>query len=97
VLLEQGVGGKVGSVTTGRKNDRSVFGVLLTILLVLDTDDLVAILENLADLGLFEDLDSIRGALCEVLELPISLAPWHQESSRLTFSIRAYVIVIPGN
>lgn len=73
VLFEQRVGSEICGVTSGSEDDRSVFSVLLAVLLVLDTDDLVAILEDLADFGLFKNLDSVRGVLCEIFKLDISL------------------------
>lgn len=69
MLFEQRVGGEVGSVTTRGENDGSVLFVLLTVLLVLYSNYLLAILQDLRDLGLFEDLDTIRRALGEILEL----------------------------
>jgi hypothetical protein len=82
VLLEQRVGGKVCCITTGCKNDSSVFGVLDVRhagkrdggdhSLSFDTSDSFTILDDLVDLGLLEDLDPIRGVLSEVFELTIS-------------------------
>ena len=72
VLFEQRVGGEVGGVTSGGEDDRAVLGVLLAILLVLDSDSLVTVLEDLGDLGLLEDLDTVWGTLGEILQLTVS-------------------------
>jgi hypothetical protein len=89
VLLEQRVGGEVGSVTTRGENDGSVLFVLLTVLFVFNTNHLLAILQNLRDLGLLEDLDTIRRALGEIFELPGLAGPNGGKRSQLTFSMRA--------
>jgi len=74
VLFEQRVGGEIRGITSRCKDDRTVLGVLLAVLFVLYTNDLVAVLEDLADLGLLEDFDSVRRVLREVFKLIISLA-----------------------
>jgi hypothetical protein len=45
---------------------------MLALVLVVYTSNLVTILDNLLDICLLEDLDSIGLALCKVLELLIS-------------------------
>jgi len=46
---------------------------MLALVLVVYTSDLFTILNDLLDIRLLEDLDSIGLALCEVLELLISI------------------------
>jgi hypothetical protein len=84
---------------------------MLALILVVYTSHLFTILDDLLDIGLLEDLDSIRLTLCEVLKLLISTeqlcmdvvegktAGKRKKERRpgLTFSMRAYVMVIPGN
>lgn len=95
VLLQQRIGRKVRGVTTRRENDRAVLSVLLAVLLVLDADDLLPILEHLRHLGLLENLDTVRRRVREVFKLPS--APVAKARIIRTFSMRAYVMVIPGN
>lgn len=45
---------------------------MLALVLVVYTSDLFTILDDLLDIRLLEDLDSIRLALCKVLELLVS-------------------------
>jgi hypothetical protein len=45
---------------------------LLALVLVIDTGNLLAILDDLLDIGLLEDFDSIRLTLGEILELQVS-------------------------
>jgi hypothetical protein len=45
---------------------------MLALVLVIYTSNLFAILDDLLDIRLLEDLDSIRLTLCEVLKLLIS-------------------------
>jgi len=45
---------------------------MLALVLVIYTSNLFTILDDLLDICLLEDLDSIRLALCKVLELLIS-------------------------
>jgi hypothetical protein len=45
---------------------------VLALVFVVYTSDLFTILDDLLDVGLLEDLDSVRLALCEVFELLIS-------------------------
>jgi hypothetical protein len=51
-----------------------MYGVayMLALVLVVYTSNLFTILDDLLDIGFLEDLDSIRLALCEVLELLVS-------------------------
>jgi hypothetical protein len=46
---------------------------MLSLVLVVDTRDLVTVLNDLLDICLLEDLDSIRRVLGKVLELIVSL------------------------
>ena len=92
VLLEQGVGREVCCVPSSGQYDGSVLSVLvykldrgryrdaymLTVLLVVDADHLVALLEQLRDLCFFENLDPIRSALSEILKLQVSLGSRHR-------------------
>jgi hypothetical protein len=48
---------------------------LLAVLLVLYAKDVVTLLDQLADLGLLEDLDAVRLVLGEVFELGHQLMP----------------------
>jgi hypothetical protein len=86
---------------------------MLALVLVVYTSNLFTILDDLLDIGFLEDLDSIRLTLCEVLKLLISTEQLCMDvderkkkqvkgrkreiEPRLTFSMRAYVMVIPGN
>jgi hypothetical protein len=45
---------------------------VLALVFVVYPSDLFAILDDLLDIGLLENLDSVRLALCEILELSIS-------------------------
>jgi hypothetical protein len=45
---------------------------MLALVLVIDTGNLLAILDDLLDIGLLEDFDSIRLTLGEILELQVS-------------------------
>jgi hypothetical protein len=45
---------------------------MLALVFVVYTSNLFTILDDLLDIGLLEDLDSIRLTLCEVLKLLIS-------------------------
>lgn len=47
---------------------------VLAVLLIVNTNDSLAILQQLGDLGLLEDLDAIGLALGEILELDDELA-----------------------
>lgn len=84
MLLEQRVGCKVGSVTPGRQNDGTILGVLgvspnpnrpcllthrLALILVLYTGHCLAVLDELVDFGLFENLDPVGRTFREILEL----------------------------
>lgn len=68
VLLEQGGIGEIGSVTTGSKDDGAVNGDDLAIMLVLDTSDVVALLVQLGDTGLLDNLDTLGLVLGKLLE-----------------------------
>ena len=69
VLLEEGVGGEVGGVATGREDDGTICSVGLALVLVLDTDNSTClVLDELGDARLLLDLDARRGALREVFE-----------------------------
>lgn len=69
VLLQERVGGEVRSVTTSRKDDRTVCGLSLTVMLILDTDyGTRLVLYKLADACLLLDLDTVGGTLCKVLQ-----------------------------
>ena len=46
---------------------------MFALVLVVYTSDLFTILDDFLDIRLLEDLDSIRLALCKVLELLVSL------------------------
>jgi hypothetical protein len=46
---------------------------MLSLVLVINTGDLVTVLDDLLDICLLEDLDSIRRVLGKVLELIVSL------------------------
>jgi len=63
---------------------------MLSLVLVINTSDFLAILDHLLDICLLQDLDSVRLVLGDVFELIISFdyrSPWRQAG--LTFSIRA--------
>lgn len=72
-----------------------MLSVLLAVLLVLHSDDLLPIFEDLRDLGLFENLDTVRRRVREVFKL--QSAPVVKARIIRTFSMRAYVMVMPGN
>jgi hypothetical protein len=61
---------------------------VLPLVLVVDTRDLVTVLDDLLDICLLEDLDSIRRVLGKVLELIVSL-DFRRPPGSLTFSIKA--------
>jgi hypothetical protein len=73
-----------------------MLGELLSILLILDTDNIVAIPEDSRDLGLLENLDAVGRRLSQVFQLCSAPAPGITKPPR-TFSMRAYVMVMPGN
>jgi hypothetical protein len=86
VFLEERIGCEIRCVSSSSENDSSHLGVLLVsfarthvlgaymlaLVLVVYTSDLFTILDDLLDIRLLEDLDSIGLALCEVLKLLIS-------------------------
>lgn len=69
VLLEERVGGEVGSVPTSGKDDRAVFALGLSGMLVLNTlDGARLILDELGDAGLLDDPDALGVAHGEILK-----------------------------
>lgn len=75
VLLEQGVAGEVGGVSTGSEDDGAVCLLLLALVLVLNTNDSAGlVLEKLGDTGLHLDLDSVGigdGEILQALHLSV--------------------------
>lgn len=72
---------------------------LLAVLLVLNTSDGISVLDQLADLSLLKDLYTVGCVLSQIFKLDMSDGDLPQVYwiVQLTFSIKAYVIVIPGN
>ena len=63
---------------------------MLSLVLVINTSDILAILDDLLDIRLLQDLDSVRLVLGDVFELIISFDHRLRErQAGLTFSIRA--------
>lgn len=61
---------------------------MFTLVFVIDTCNLFTIFNNLLDIRLLEDLDSIRLILCDILKLFISILTYVDIVGR-TFSMRA--------
>jgi hypothetical protein len=68
VLLQQGVFGEVGSITTSGQDDRAIGGLGLSTKGVLDTNDDRTILDELGDASLLLDDDALGVADREVLK-----------------------------
>lgn len=68
VLLEERTLAEIGSVTTSSKDNGALDGMNLAILLVLGTADSVALLDEVNNAGLLDDLDALGLRLGELLE-----------------------------
>lgn len=62
---------------------------MLALIFVIDSNNLVSLLDDLLDICLLQNLDSIGGILRQVLELPQSGSHNWQRTEVLTFSIKA--------
>ena len=74
MLLQQTVFREVGSVATSSKNDWTIGLLVLPLVLVLNTDNLAALLDQFEDACLLKDLDAVGnrdGEVLEALELSV--------------------------
>lgn len=104
VLLEKRVGSEVRGVTTSSEDNSSVLGMLLhqptfriseyhtnrfAIMLILDASNLLALLDELGDFGLLENLDAFGRLLRKVFQLQGQRRQCYAKPCSPTFSINA--------